>query len=256
MTSCVGDDSLAHSEVRDRMRNATGEDWVEEIVDLLMLDERSVFDRLLRRGVEYECLPVFGGVLLRVSGQGVVWLPRSYIDGLLSKAGLRSVVIQNFGLLFSFTIPGGGLLSLVYDFFKDRVWKKPPAEPRQYLPHMIDRVEYGSLAINRKKINMVAWAFRLLSGLIEKKEKRVTRAVKWIRNLVKKEEKAEEQSAFCVYFLRFIDRIAVAKQRMDFTSRAVKKFQRVPTFKCRHENDLSKFVRGLENDGFRVMKAP
>jgi len=241
------------------MEEAAEEHLIKKIIKILSLDKRSIFDQLFRRGSKYEYLSVFGGILLHVKGQGVVWLPRSYIEGLLSKAGLSSVMIHKISLIFSFTVPGGGFLGFIYDFFKDRVWKKPPAEPRQYLPNMIDRVEYGSFTVNPGKINVVMQPFKSLGELAKRKENIVAQSLKSIVKSVKKEERAEEKTPFCIYFLRFIDKIAVAKENekrflKGFTDQVVRKFQRIPTFKCRDEQKLSKFVHGVERNGFTIIK--
>lgn len=230
-------------EVKDPTENATQEEWIRRIIELLRLEKRSIFDRLFRRGAKYEYLPVFGGILLHMNGQGVVWLPKSYTKGLLSKAGIGSAVIHKLGLIFAFTIPGGGFLGVTYDFFRDRVWKEPPTEPKQYLPRMTNRVEYGSFTMNSWKIDVVMKPFQSFA--------------RW----VKKQERAEEENPFRIHFLRFIDRIATAKEGEEkttikaFTHRVVKRFQRIPTFKCRDGQRLLEFAEGLEKDGFVVMEA-
>lgn len=235
---------MSIAEVKAPAKNSTEQEWIRKIIELLSLNERSVIDRLFRRGAKYEYLPVFGGILLHMNGQGVVWLPKSHTKGLLSKAGIGSAVIHKLGLIFSFTIPGGGFLGVTYDFFRDRVWKEPPTEPQQYLPRMINRVEYGSFTLNPGKIKVIV---RPLRSIVKR---------------VKKQEKAEEENPFRIHFLRFIDKIATAKEGEKrttlkaFTNRVVKKFQRTPTFKCRDEQRLLEFVEGLEKDGFEVTEAP
>lgn len=232
-------------EVKDTAEKATEEDWIGEIIKLLSLDKRSIFDRLLRRGAKYEYLLVLGGVLLHIKEQGVVWLPKPYIKGLLSKAGISSTMMHKLGSIFSFTIPGGGFLGLTYNFLKDRVWKKPPTDPIQYLPRMIDRVEYGPFTIGPSKINVLVRPVQSIVKLFKKK----------------KEEAAEEEPSFHIYFIRFIGKIDVAKESekrptlVAFTNQLMKKFQRIPTFKCRDEKKLSGFIEGLEKDGFKVVGA-
>ncbi len=205
------------------------EDWIRKIIELLELDKRSIFDRLRRRD-RYEYLPVFGGILLHIKGKGVIWLPKSYIKGLLSKAGISAAMINKVSLIFSFFVPGGSLVSLAYEFFKDRVWKEPPSELRQYLPHLTERVEYGSFTM-------------------EKVGKRLKSVVRFI----KREEKKGEEAGICVHFLRFMDKVSTTKESQEtalgtLTHKVTDRFQRVPTFRCRDEEKLFRFIESLEKD--------
>ena len=217
-----------------QVESASQEEWIRKIIELLELDKRSIFDRLLRRD-RYEYLPVFGGILLHIKGKGVIWLPKSYIKGLLSKAGLSSAMINKVSLIFAFFIPGGSLVSLAYEFFKDRVWKEPPSELRQYLPHLTERVEYGSFTMER-----------------------VGKRLKSVVRFIKREEKTGEEATLCVYFLRFMDKVSTTKESQETALGAIKhkvadRFQRVPTFRCRDEEKISRFIESLEKNDFNVV---
>ena len=222
------------------MKNAEESEWIKRIIELLRLDKRSIFERLLRRA-KYEYLLVFGGMLLHVRARGVIWLSKAYINGLLSKAGVSSAIMHKVGALLSFTVPGGGF---IYDVLKDRIWREPTAEPQQYLLTMIDRVEYGSFTVNpTKKIDVVA------------------QTLKSFFRRVKHEQRVVREAPFHLYFLRFIDKIVASREEREvkltlktFVPWITKKIEKIPTYRCRDKSKLLKFIEGLRKDGFNVVE--
>jgi hypothetical protein len=139
-----------------------------------------------------EYLPVMGGLLVHIKQEGIIWIPRSRVAGILSKSGLLDTLARHGQVVFSAIGFIFAPVATAYAQFIRRGLRIPPNIVTSYSKSIIERVLLTRPSLYQK-------AAHVLSGVKDK----VVSVIK--REAEEKEEKEEEEVTY--YALRFIVRL-------------------------------------------------
>lgn len=245
------------------------EEWIGKALEYMKLGEYRY---------KYSYLPVYDGILMFLKDYSITWIPKSYILGALSKAGIKSKLIHNASILMSFLLPGGSIAGVAYNFFKDRVWKTPPTEVKHHLIPLLDRVEFGTTDISLGRIK--GFIGTIKSGL-----GRVKEGLGKVKHVIKRDKDSPddvgtepvgyhgaEEDEGIFHFIRFVDKIEAAKEAeeqekaeregeihrsegriREFSNWLNIKFKLSPVYRCPSRENLSKFVKKIEKANITVV---
>lgn len=133
-----------------------------------------------------EYLPIMGGLLVHVKEEGVIWIPRSRVAGILSKSGLLDTIARHGQIVFSAIGFIFAPIGTAYSQFIRRGLRIPPNAVTSYSKSIIERVLLTRPTLYQK-------AVRTLSGVKDK-----------VVSVVKREADEKEEEEVTYYALRII----------------------------------------------------
>jgi hypothetical protein len=164
-------DEIQHAEIS----------WINQALDLVGIKSNAV-------------LPVMGGLLVHVKGEGIIWIPRARVAGLLSKSGFLDTLVRQGGISASVILAPilniiFAPISVAYSQFVKRGFRLPPNRVTSYSKCIIDRVLLTRPTLYHK----LAYA---LGGAKEK-----------VVSALKREHQEQEDEKVTNYALRVIDKL-------------------------------------------------
>ncbi|MFX1521474.1 MAG: hypothetical protein ACFFCD_16315 [Promethearchaeota archaeon] len=131
-------------------------------------------------------LPVMAGLLVHVKGEGIIWIPRSRVAGLLSKSGFLDTLARHGQIIFSAIGFIFAPVATAYSQFIRRGLRIPPNIVTSYSKSIIERVLLTRPSLYQK-------AAHALSGVKDK-----------VVSVIKKETEEKEEEEVTYYALRII----------------------------------------------------
>jgi hypothetical protein len=133
-----------------------------------------------------EFLPVMGGLLVHVKREGIIWIPRSRVAGLLSKSGLLDTLARHGQIIFSAIGFIFAPVATAYSQFIRRGLRIPPNIVTSYSKSIIERILLTRPSLYQKAANT-------LSGVKDK-----------VVSVIKRETEEKEEEEITYYALRII----------------------------------------------------
>ncbi len=133
-----------------------------------------------------EFLPIMGGLLVHVRREGIIWIPRSRVAGILSKSGLLDTIARHGQIAFSAIGFIFAPIATAYSQFIRRGLRIPPNAVTSYSKSIIERVLLTRPTLYQKAAKAVS----------EIKEKLVS--------VIKREVDEKEEEEVTYYALRII----------------------------------------------------
>jgi hypothetical protein len=131
-------------------------------------------------------LPVMGGLLVHVKREGIIWIPRSRVYGIMSKSGLLDTLARHGQIVFSAIGFIFAPIATAYAQFIRRGLRIPPNIVTSYSKSIIERVLLTRPTLYQKTASA-------LSGVKEK-----------VVSTIKKETEEKEDEEITYYALRII----------------------------------------------------